>query len=116
MPAWVEDGDPFEVIGYLDNPTDPRSQVPTFFILDVYGAYWFWPSWTEFVPGTGAGLDYRLTDLPTGTTTVQVIDEFTWPETGSGPMNALYFHGAMLDDTLSSVIGAFATVEWGFDS
>ncbi|MBN1356928.1 hypothetical protein JXA40_11770 [bacterium] len=114
MPLTAHPGESFFVTGYLDNPEPPMMNTPVFFLLDVYGEYWFWPGWTYFHPPESEAIDYDLMDLATGTTAVDVIEEFIWPDTGSQSVNGLYFYGAMLNSTMTDLDGEMAIVEWGY--
>ncbi len=113
LPEMAHPGEPFRVTGYLDNPDAPRENVPVFFVLDVFGDYWFWPSWVHYVPGTST-VDFAFRDLPTGTTTEIVIPEFVWPDTGSATVTDLRFLGAMLTPDMAAIMGELAVAEFGY--
>ena len=51
MPYNVMPGEEFRVRGYLDNPGEPLKNVPVFFVLDIYGGYWFWEDYPAVVCG-----------------------------------------------------------------
>ena len=102
------------VTGYLDNPDTPMDDVPVFFILDVYGEYWFWDDWTRFVPPDEGEIDFVVMDVPTGSREVIVIPAFEWPDTGPEPVTGLRFYGAMLNQAMDAIVGQYALVEWGF--
>ncbi|MGB3976253.1 MAG: hypothetical protein WBM02_12190 [bacterium] len=114
MPDMAHPGDDFYVIGYLDNPDEPLSKVPTFFILEVYGKFWFWPSWAYFDYPDYTDIDYELIYIPTGTTSITVIPAFTWPDTGQDIVTGLGFYGAMLNSEMSGILGELAVKEWGY--
>jgi len=114
LPLIIHPGELFYVTGYLDNPGPNLIDVPTFFLLDVYGEYWFWPSWSYFVPTDAASVDYRLLAVPLGTTVVPVLEAFIWPETGGDSLTDLRFWGAMLTSDLGSVLGDYAVATWGY--
>lgn len=114
MPDMAHPGDEFSIIGYLDNPDEPLAQVATFFILEVYGKFWFWPSWAYFDYPEYPDIDYRFIDVPTGTTNITVIPPFEWPDTGQDRVTGLGFYGAMLNQEMNDIMGGFAFKMWGY--
>jgi len=111
----VQPGDEFWVKGRLINPgPEDLVDVPVFFVLDVYGELWFWPSWSSYSPPEHTEIDYRLMDLPVGWTEVEVVPPFPWPDTGSEGAQGLCFYGAMLDQQMTEVVGDLAAVAWGY--
>ncbi len=114
MPTTAHTGEPFWVVGLLDNPDTPRMDVPTFFVLGVQGEYWFWPSWGQYDPMVPGSVDYRMMDVPTGTTSEWVINLFTWPDIGSETVTGLQMIGAFLNSSMTDIEGEWALVEWGF--
>ncbi len=113
MPSLTLPDDLFWVTGDLHNAGAALSNIPVFFLLDVYGDYWFWPCWRHYSPSDPSSFCYETRNIPTGTTSVTVISGFLWPETGS-ELHGLYFYGAMMTPDLSSLIGTMAVREWGF--
>jgi hypothetical protein len=114
MPEMAHPGEIFSITGYLDNPDPPMQNVPTFFILEVYGMFWFWPSFTLFDPPDYTDIDFMLIDIATGTTTVSVLDPFPWPDTGQNTVTGLWFFGAILDQNMSQILGDMAAEEFGY--
>ena len=114
MPDMAHPGDEFSIIGYLDNPDEPLTEVATFFILEVYGKFWFWPSWAYFDYPEYAEIDWENIDVSTGTTEVVVIPVFEWPDTGQDVVTGLGFYGAMLNPKMNDIMGGFAFKEWGY--
>ena len=110
MPLMVYPDDEFHVTGYLDNPGSPLTDIPVFFLLDVYGEFWFWPSWVQFQPPENA-VDFEMVDLSTGTTAIEVLPSFTWPHAGEA--HGLYMYGAMLNQAMTEIMGEMAIVEFG---
>ncbi len=84
----------------------PLSNMDLFVILDVYGEYWFFPTWNQTV---------EWVDLPTlnGGTTLYPVFNFAWPEGISGSITGLRFWGALLDST-GSIYGEFDYVDFGY--
>lgn len=107
LPTMIRPTETFYVNGYLDNPGDSMSDVPVFFILDVFGSLWFWPEWSESVA-------YMTMTVPTGTTEVSVLSPFLWPDTGSETVTGLLFYGAMLNPEMNAILGNMAAVQWGY--
>jgi hypothetical protein len=110
----VHPGDEFWVKGYLDNPGQQTlDHVPVFFILDVQGALYFWPSWGLYDP-PAAGVDFERRDLPAGSTEVPVVPAFAWPDTGAGALTGLRFYGAMLNTGMTAILGEFGVLDWSY--
>ena len=114
MPETAHPGDEFFIIGYLDNPGETLSKVPTFFILEVYGKFWFWPSWAYFDYPEYPEIDWKNIYVPTGTTIIAVVPPFEWPDTGSDIVTGLGFYGAMLNPDVTDILGEIAYQEWGY--
>jgi len=74
----------------------------------MYGDFWFWPGWNQ------DAFDYVLYYVPTGITCVEVIPLLTWPDTGNDSINDLWFYGAMLNETMTDILGDWDAVNWGF--
>ncbi len=114
MPDMAHPGEEFSIIGYLDNPGESMTDVATFFILEVYGKFWFWPSWVYFDYPEYAEIDWENIDVPTGTTVIVVIPTFEWPDTGQDLVTGLGFYGAMLNPEMNDIMGDFAFKSWGY--
>ncbi len=83
---------------------------PLFVILDVYGSYWFGPSWKP----ADQGIDFYLQEFEPGLTEVVIIPEFLWPEIkGSG--SGIVFWGAMTDPSHSELFGTFSNWTFGWN-
>ncbi len=61
-------------------------------------------------------VDFCVLDVPFGSTFIDVIPRFTWPDTGNATMQGLLFYGAMLNQDMTAILGDYAVVEWGFGS
>lgn len=102
-------GDICWLIAYVCNPGSiPIIQAPVFVVLDMYGTYYFAPSFTLW------GDHYNI-DLDPGVTHIEVIPEFFWPE-GAGRANGVIFWGAETDPAMTTIIGNLARWEFGWDS
>ena len=82
-PNEVYGSDLLDVSAMLINSTDQAASVDVFILLEAYGYFYFWPSWTEDV-----GFD--TTEIPANSQ--QPIDIFTfeWP-TGTGAGQATFW-------------------------
>ncbi len=81
---------------------------PLFVVLDVYGTYFFAPSFTSY--------DNYLNTYPAfepGITGITVLDEFTWPA-GCGDHNGIKFYSALTDPGISQIVGDMGTWEFGW--
>jgi hypothetical protein len=100
-------GDPFLLTRTAWNP-GPQLTCEEWLILDVFGSYWFWPSWTS-------SIDFVLVVLPEQQYDEQVRLEFTWPEGSFGALSGLRFWGAFLEPGSSRIIGDYDMVEFGYE-
>ncbi len=99
MPShYFSPGDECRLEAFLYNSSEPMSDVPLFVLLDISGEYWYWDEWTQ-------DIDFNFITLPSGRTTLILINSFIWPDTGSVFMENLMFWGAMLDQTGSRILG-----------
>ncbi len=95
---------------HIGNP-GPQTiyDVELFVLLDIgTGEYWFYPSWAHYPPHTDAR---PLAELPPGTMTENVIDQFDWPQ-GAGEYSNLTFWGALVDPSTAELLGDFS--RWDF--
>jgi len=84
------------------------SDIPLFCLLDVYGIYFFYPSWSELT-------DWQLIDnLRPGEITWEIIPRFVWPDTGSSA-NGLKFLAAMVQPDFSDLFGEMDVWEFGYE-
>ncbi len=74
-------------------------------LLEVYGAFWFYPSWLQ-------ELDSELHFASYGITPVQILD-FIWPD-NAGQMNGVIFWSAVFHRGSFDIFGHFDSVEWNF--
>lgn len=114
LPRFVHPSDVFWIQGIVVNAGAPRFMVPLCFVLNYGTAYWFWPSWCEFHTLTGGCLDYTEITIPTGATSVQVVEPFVWPDTGLDSLFPVYIYGLLLTHDLTAALGEIAVVEWGY--
>lgn len=89
-------GDVFLLEWEVVNPLGPF-QARQAIVLDVWGSYYFWPTWTQEV-----GWGYRGFNPRSQTT--QTILEFEWPA-GAGSGDNIIFWAALLAENSWDVIG-----------
>jgi hypothetical protein len=77
-----------------------------FIILDVYGEYWFWPSWTQ-------RLDYDRRYFDGETYEEMAILDFTWPA-GVGSAAGLRFWSAITETGGTTLLSNVDFVEFGY--
>jgi photosystem II stability/assembly factor-like uncharacterized protein len=84
----------------------PAITVHRYVILDVYGQYWFHPSW-------GQDPDHESPDLGPDSQTTQTILDFTWPQTTSAAEEIRFWAG-LLDPATSRLLGPVDMVSFGY--
>lgn len=84
----------------------PLPDIPLFVLLDVYGEYWFAPAWSQ-------GITYYVLTLPVGPTLITVIPQFLWPA-GVGSASGIYFHAALTDQAITTLIGVMSSYQFGW--
>ena len=98
-------GDSFNLICRGANPATTVLYLDEYILLDVYGHYWFYPSWSR-------DPDSRPRSLIPGDEFEITVLEFTWPP-GTGTAAGLYFHGAWLNHGTTTLL-AYDHVGWGY--
>ncbi len=96
-------GDLFSVTGYIDNSRELLKNTPVFFVLEIEGAFWFWPGWVPYHSSGSGEIDYEIMDIDTGITEIPVINPFQIPEL-SEPIQGV-FRGAILSHSMTEIIG-----------
>jgi hypothetical protein len=81
--------------------------VEEYIVLDVWGAYFFWPLWTNEPNGV-------LLTVPQGTDRTDSILQFTWPQ-GVGAASDLRFWAALLDPATMSLACDYDMVTRGYE-
>lgn len=76
---------------------------PLFVILDVYGEYFCAPTFSSY--------NYYTATFHPGETTIDVIQEFVWPE-NAGSANGIIWYAALTDPEITEIAGAMGT--WSF--
>jgi hypothetical protein len=99
---WMPDtefqpGEPCSCKVTVNNPgPDTYTDIPLFVILDVYGGYYFWPTFSDF--------DYREISVDIGNADIEVLPEFPWP-TGVGNAVGINWYAAMTDPAITGLFG-----------
>jgi hypothetical protein len=89
------------------NGTDEPLDVDRYLMLDVYGMYWFWPSWDTV-------LDSDRNVIPPCDCVGETILEFVWPSnSGSGEAR---FWTVMLETGTFNVAGDYGMCEFSWES
>ncbi len=86
----------------------PIADHPLFVVLDVFGSYYFAPSFNSY--------DNYLQQFPvfsTGQTVVEVIPQFSWPS-GTGNASGLRWYGALTNPSVSELFGEMGMWEFGW--
>ncbi len=89
----------------LTNTTAIDIPVDTYIALDVYGTYWFWPSWDH-------GIDLRQDILLAGKSVRETILWFVWPDY-NGSFDDVYIWGATLEAGTANLVGELDYVVFG---
>jgi hypothetical protein len=108
-------GDPFWLKAYLDNPaSESLTRVPLFFVLEVEGACFFWPSWRLYDESDPDSFDFHFVDVPPGSWELLVIPQFAWPNPGEQTGDGLTIFGFMTSPDFSAISGNSGIVSFGF--
>ncbi|MBN2054608.1 Ig-like domain-containing protein [bacterium] len=82
---------------------------PLFVILDVYGDYWFAPSWRH----VSEGIDGYAGEYAPGLTELEIIEPFFWPA-GTGAADDIRFWGVMTDAAVTDLYGELGCWTFGW--
>ncbi|MBN2057120.1 TlpA family protein disulfide reductase [bacterium] len=103
---YFRENDVFSLQAVLTNNGSPR-MVDFYTALDVFGLYYFYPSWTEV-------LEFETVNLPGGDQyTVGVLGPFTWPAV-DGTLEGLNFLGILTDTGTIDLISNVAVQSFGY--
>lgn len=97
-------GETFQLCRVLGNPDLATISGTEYLALEVYGLFWFWPSWSQEVdsaPLTVAGPGCDLVD----------VLEFEWPQV-DGTADNLRFWGALI--TTAGDLVDYTMIEWNY--
>jgi len=94
----------------LNNPGNALVDIAVVVLLDInIGEYWFWPTWIHYPPD----VDFEIRTVATGSETLSIIPPFDWPS-GAGSFSGAMFYGAMLNSSITELIGSLGMVTFGF--
>jgi len=94
----------------LRNGMQSTMTVDVFIALEVYGSYWFWPSWISM--DEGIAFDPSVSVSAASEMTADVI-QFTWPEV-EGKATGLFFYGLLLDSASGLMQGDLSWICWEY--
>lgn len=86
-------GDEVTISLLVTNHTGAGFTADVYVLLDIFGYYYFWPSWRE----AGSGIDHHRWYFEPGVNEL-VLLQFTWPQ-GAGSGEALLYAALMEPDT-----------------
>ena len=108
MPSdYFKPGDTCWLKAYIYCPYENYGDALLFVFLDVYGEYYFYPSWKHYPPD----IDYEQINLQFGEQEKIIIDTFNVPS-GIGNLSNLIFYGALTDLQITKILGEYS--EWHF--
>jgi hypothetical protein len=100
-------GDPCSLEARVCNPQPyAYENIPLFVLLDVYGSYFFAPSFGNYDY-------YTLETVDPGLQTVEVIPEFPWPA-GVGTGSGILVYGAMTNAAQTQLFGSYDIFSFGW--
>jgi hypothetical protein len=80
---------------------------PLLVLLDVYGQYFFAPSFTDY--------DQYIIDVTPGSRTIEILPTFVWPS-GAGSASDIWFYAGMTDPDITELFGTFDGFRFGWSS
>jgi hypothetical protein len=111
MPSTMfHSGDPCSCLVTVCNASGATlNGYPLFVVLDVYGAYFFAPSFTSYDNYLSAHPSFEVGETP-----VQVLPEFPWPS-GVGSASGLNWYTAMTDPAITGLYGELGMWTFGWE-
>ena len=105
--AMYHEGDPCYCDVVVCNPESTTyNDIPLMVVLDVYGQYFFAPSFTSF--------DQYTIDVTPGQQTINVLPMFNWPA-DAGAASGLWFYAAMTDQAITELFGTLDSFSFGWE-
>ncbi len=98
-PDCFRGGDYFDLQYTIVNPGDITLNVDLYVLLDVYGIYFFWPSWSD-------GFDYKTVSVNAESDLSEAVLQCNWPA-GTGAASDLKFYAAMFQPGSFTMVGNF---------
>lgn len=106
----VKEGDQFTLTYRLRNGMPTAMTVDMYIALEVYGAYWFYPTWVSMEEGVDFVDDVTV---PAASEVHGDVLSFVWPKV-EGQLTGLFFHSLLLDSTSGSMTGDYCWICWGY--
>ena len=109
MPAaHYRPGDPCFCTLTINNAgAEPLIDHPLFLILDAYGDLFFGPTFTDDVA-------WYAYPWPVGSTQIEAIPAFVWPDTGTSASGILWY-AALTDPAVTQIIGDWDSLGFGWE-
>ncbi len=100
-------GDLFKLdVVFTKYDSEVYHDIPFVLMLDVFGEYFWYPSWEN-------GVQYIFIDLDSGIVRMPIL-EFSWPDV-SGTIQGITFYGALLNADLSDIFGDWDSTSFGWE-
>ncbi len=100
-------GDTFTLTAFVSNPgPEIYSEIPLVVLLDVYGNYFWHPTWTQ-------PFNFESLELMIGTEDLILLD-FIWPETGTSA-SGIRFYAAFLNESFTAIQGNWDMITFGWE-
>ncbi|MBN2053706.1 hypothetical protein JW905_02210, partial [bacterium] len=93
-------GDQMRLWTIIQNKEFYGVTVDEFIVLELFGNYWFWPSWNQ-------DLDYVTTYLSPGARVEDLILQFTWTHETASIQNIIFW-AALLESGTSDLFGTYS--------
>jgi len=74
---------------------------PTLYAVEIYGSFYFWPSWSAASDGKFS--DFSEMTYDAGISINDVIPPMIWPEL-SGPLPPVNFYGGLLNRAMNALL------------
>jgi hypothetical protein len=99
-------GDPCSCTVTISNPgPETYAESMLYVILDIGGAYFFWPSFTDY--------DFQRINVAVGSYDITVLPEFPWPS-GAGSAEGMMWYAGMTNAAGTEAIGTMSTWMFGW--
>ncbi|MGB3977130.1 MAG: C25 family cysteine peptidase [bacterium] len=106
----LKPGSDFNLVLTLRNGLAAPLTVHIFVALEVYGNFWFWPTWVSMEEGIAFVPEVTV---PAATQLDASILRFVWPDV-TGPAHGLFFYGLLLDSSTLDIVGHPTQICWEF--
>jgi len=104
---YLRAGAQFLLTATLYNIGGPTINAQEWIILDVFGDYWFWPTWRQ-------DADFITRSLSSGVVYEdETILDFIWPDV-EGSITGIMFWGALVDPAQVQILGDYDVISFGY--